>query len=46
MVFSSIWFEHSDATVRDVEAISQESGGSGATLGESLRSKELLQGRT
>ncbi|KAL5559936.1 hypothetical protein UlMin_036147 [Ulmus minor] len=34
-------FEHSDATVRDVEAISQESGGSGATLGESLRSLDV-----
>lgn len=34
-------FEHSDATVRDVEAVSQESGGSGATLGESLRSLDV-----
>ena len=34
-------FEHNDATVRDVEAISQESGGSGATLGESLRSLDV-----
>ncbi|KAK1316020.1 E3 ubiquitin-protein ligase UPL2 [Acorus calamus] len=31
----------SDATLRDVEAVSQESGGSGATLGESLRSLEV-----
>ncbi|KAK1293151.1 E3 ubiquitin-protein ligase UPL2 [Acorus calamus] len=31
----------SDATSRDVEAVSQESGGSGATLGESLRSLEV-----
>lgn len=34
-------FEHNDATVRDVEAVSQESGGSGATLGESLRSLDV-----
>ncbi|PON85715.1 Coatomer beta subunit [Trema orientale] len=34
-------FEHNDAAVRDVEAISQESGGSGATLGESLRSLDV-----
>lgn len=34
-------FEHSDAAVRDVEAVSQESGGSGATLGESLRSLDV-----
>lgn len=34
-------FEHSDAVVRDVEAVSQESGGSGATLGESLRSLDV-----
>ncbi|KAK9109074.1 hypothetical protein Sjap_017134 [Stephania japonica] len=32
--------ERNDA-VRDVEAVSQESGGSGATLGESLRSLEV-----
>ncbi|KAF6160653.1 hypothetical protein GIB67_019593 [Kingdonia uniflora] len=31
----------SDIVVRDIEAISQESGGSGATLGESLRSLEV-----
>ncbi|KAK1275953.1 E3 ubiquitin-protein ligase UPL2 [Acorus gramineus] len=31
----------SDATLRDVEAVSQESSGSGATLGESLRSLEV-----
>ncbi|KAL2893072.1 E3 ubiquitin-protein ligase UPL2 [Bienertia sinuspersici] len=34
-------FENNDATVRDVEAVSQESGGSGATLGESLRSLDV-----
>ncbi|GMH04119.1 hypothetical protein Nepgr_005958 [Nepenthes gracilis] len=34
-------FEQNDATVRDVEAVSQESGGSGATLGESLRSLDV-----
>ena len=34
-------FEQNDAAVRDVEAISQESGGSGATLGESLRSLDV-----
>ncbi|KAK9930153.1 hypothetical protein M0R45_027205 [Rubus argutus] len=34
-------FEHNDAAVRDVEAVSQESGGSGATLGESLRSLDV-----
>lgn len=34
-------FEQSDAAVRDVEAVSQESGGSGATLGESLRSLDV-----
>lgn len=34
-------YEHNDAVVRDVEAVSQESGGSGATLGESLRSLEV-----
>nr|DAD40895.1 TPA_asm: hypothetical protein HUJ06_015218 [Nelumbo nucifera] len=34
-------YERSDAVVRDVEAVSQESGGSGATLGESLRSLEV-----
>ncbi|KAJ8747983.1 hypothetical protein K2173_013121 [Erythroxylum novogranatense] len=34
-------FEHNDSTVRDVEAISQESSGSGATLGESLRSLDV-----
>ncbi|KAG7971958.1 hypothetical protein I3843_07G160500 [Carya illinoinensis] len=34
-------FEHNDATVRDVEAVSQASSGSGATLGESLRSLEV-----
>lgn len=34
-------FEHTDAAVRDVEAVSQESGGSGATLGESLRSLDV-----
>ncbi|OMO50799.1 hypothetical protein CCACVL1_30240 [Corchorus capsularis] len=34
-------FEHNDSAVRDVEAVSQESGGSGATLGESLRSLDV-----
>lgn len=34
-------FEHNDAVVRDVEAVSQESSGSGATLGESLRSLDV-----
>ncbi|XP_059637615.1 E3 ubiquitin-protein ligase UPL2-like [Cornus florida] len=34
-------FEQNDTTVRDVEAVSQESGGSGATLGESLRSLDV-----
>lgn len=34
-------FEHNDAAVRDIEAVSQESGGSGATLGESLRSLDV-----
>jgi len=34
-------FEHNDASVRDVEAVSQESSGSGATFGESLRSLDV-----
>ncbi|KAF8377410.1 hypothetical protein HHK36_030787 [Tetracentron sinense] len=34
-------YEHNDAVVRDVEAVSPESSGSGATLGESLRSLEV-----
>lgn len=34
-------FEHNEAAVRDVEAVSQESSGSGATLGESLRSLDV-----
>ncbi|KAJ4837727.1 hypothetical protein Tsubulata_038110 [Turnera subulata] len=34
-------FEQNDVAVRDVEAVSQESGGSGATLGESLRSLDV-----
>lgn len=34
-------FEQNDTTVRDVEAVSQESSGSGATLGESLRSLDV-----
>lgn len=34
-------YERSDAVVRDVEAVSQASSGSGATLGESLRSLEV-----
>ncbi|XP_074263736.1 uncharacterized protein LOC141586426 [Silene latifolia] len=33
--------EHNDVATRDVEAVSQESGGSGATLGESLRSLDV-----
>ncbi|KAK8580430.1 hypothetical protein V6N13_143527 [Hibiscus sabdariffa] len=34
-------FEQNDAAVRDVEVVSQESSGSGATLGESLRSLDV-----
>lgn len=34
-------FEHNDAASRDVEAVSQASSGSGATLGESLRSLDV-----
>ncbi|KAJ4962286.1 hypothetical protein NE237_022225 [Protea cynaroides] len=34
-------YEPNDAVGRDVEAVSQESSGSGATLGESLRSLEV-----
>ncbi|TYJ35371.1 hypothetical protein E1A91_A05G232600v1 [Gossypium mustelinum] len=34
-------FEQNDAAARDVEAVSQESSGSGATLGESLRSLDV-----
>lgn len=34
-------YDQNDSTVRDVEAVSQESGGSGATLGESLRSLDV-----
>ncbi|XWS14892.1 hypothetical protein CRYUN_Cryun35bG0047900 [Craigia yunnanensis] len=34
-------FEQNDAAVRNVEAVSQESSGSGATLGESLRSLDV-----
>lgn len=34
-------FEHNEAAVRDVEAVSQESSGSGATLGDSLRSLDV-----
>uniref|UniRef100_A0A5B6ZFI1 HECT-type E3 ubiquitin transferase n=1 Tax=Davidia involucrata TaxID=16924 RepID=A0A5B6ZFI1_DAVIN len=34
-------FEQNDAAVRDVEAVSQESSGSGATLGESLLSLDV-----
>ncbi|KAF7064261.1 hypothetical protein CFC21_070622 [Triticum aestivum] len=34
-------YERSDAAVRDVEAVSQASSGSGATLGESLRSLDV-----
>ncbi|XP_026661935.2 E3 ubiquitin-protein ligase UPL2-like isoform X2 [Phoenix dactylifera] len=34
-------YERSDAAIRDVEAVSQASSGSGATLGESLRSLEV-----
>ncbi|XP_054788719.1 E3 ubiquitin-protein ligase UPL2-like [Prosopis cineraria] len=33
--------EHNDVAVRDVEAVSQESSGSGATFGESLRSLDV-----
>lgn len=38
---SDMQYERSDAVVRDVEAVSQASSGSGATLGESLRSLEV-----
>ncbi|GLU16061.1 hypothetical protein SLE2022_325110 [Rubroshorea leprosula] len=34
-------YEQNDPAVRDVEAVSQESSGSGATLGESLRSLDV-----
>ncbi|MBA0692174.1 hypothetical protein Goari_009759, partial [Gossypium aridum] len=34
-------FEQNDAAVRVIEAVSQESSGSGATLGESLRSLDV-----
>ncbi|CAH8320273.1 unnamed protein product [Eruca vesicaria subsp. sativa] len=34
-------YDPNDSTVRDVEAVSQESGGSGATFGESLRSLDV-----
>ncbi|XP_051186843.1 E3 ubiquitin-protein ligase UPL1 isoform X2 [Lolium perenne] len=34
-------YEHSDTAIRDVEAVSQASSGSGATLGESLRSLDV-----
>ncbi|CAK8568158.1 unnamed protein product [Lathyrus sativus] len=34
-------FENNDTVVRDVEAVSQESGGSAATFGESLRSLDV-----
>ncbi|KAM1941778.1 hypothetical protein ACFX13_029317 [Malus domestica] len=34
-------FEHNDAAVRDVEVVSQESGRSGATLRQSLRSLDV-----
>ncbi|XP_042436845.1 E3 ubiquitin-protein ligase UPL1-like [Zingiber officinale] len=34
-------YEWADAVVRDVEAVSQASSGSGATIGESLRSLEV-----
>lgn len=34
-------FENNDTAVRDVEAVSQESGGSAATFGESLRSLDV-----
>lgn len=37
---TEIQYDHSDV-LRDVEAVSQESGGSGATLGESLRSLDV-----
>ncbi|KAL3504968.1 hypothetical protein ACH5RR_034809 [Cinchona calisaya] len=38
---SVLQFEQNDVVVRDVEAVSQESSGSGATLGESLRSLDV-----
>jgi E3 ubiquitin-protein ligase HUWE1 len=34
-------YERSDAVIRDMEAVSQASSGSGATLGESLRSLDV-----
>ena len=34
--------ERNEQVMRDVEAVSQDSSGSGATLGESLRSLEVL----
>lgn len=37
---ADILYDHSDI-LRDVEAVSQESGGSGATIGESLRSLDV-----
>ncbi|XP_020690222.1 E3 ubiquitin-protein ligase UPL2 [Dendrobium catenatum] len=38
---SDMQYERSDTVIRDVEAVSQASSGSGATLGESLRSLEV-----
>ena len=34
-------FDNNAAAVRDIEAVSQESNGSGATLGESLQSLDV-----
>ncbi|KAJ1421330.1 Ubiquitin-associated domain [Sesbania bispinosa] len=41
MLAVEMQFEHNDGAVRDVEAVSQESSGSGATFGESLRSLDV-----
>ncbi|XP_042384907.1 E3 ubiquitin-protein ligase UPL1-like [Zingiber officinale] len=38
---SEMHYERADVVVRDVEAVSQASSGSGATIGESLRSLEV-----
>ncbi|CAL0315575.1 unnamed protein product [Lupinus luteus] len=40
----AVQLEHNDGVVRDVEAVSQESSGSGATFGESLRSLDVEVG--
>ncbi|CAL0307794.1 unnamed protein product [Lupinus luteus] len=40
----AVQFEHNDGAMRDVEAVSQENSGSGATFGESLRSLDVKIG--